>query len=202
MTREQPHRTHRRGPTPGGAPAARPPRRRTGAGPACLRRLPGVPTPPYVLELRRSYGQGPLLLPGVCAVVVREDLEPGGSHLLLTRRSDTGRWALPAGIVEPGEQPAGTIERELVEETCVVARAERLAWVVAEDEITYPNGDRCRFITSVFRCRYLSGTAAVGDEESTEVGWFAVDALPELDAVQQARIAAALSDEERCRFER
>lgn len=161
-----------------------------------------MPTPPYVLDLRRAYGQGPLLLPGVCAVVVRDDLEPGRPHLLLTRRSDTGRWALPAGIVEPGEQPATTVERELLEETCVVARAERLSWVVADPELTYPNGDRCRFITSVFRCRYLSGEARVGDEESTEVWWFPVDDLPGLDAVQQARLRHGLSDEERCHFER
>jgi 8-oxo-dGTP diphosphatase len=161
-----------------------------------------VPTPPYVLALRRSYGQGPLLLPGVCAVVVRDDLEPGRSHLLLARRADTGRWALPAGIVEPGEQPAVTAERELLEETRVVARAERLSWVVADPELTYPNGDRCQFITSVFRCRYLSGEAGVGDEESTAVAWFPVDDLPAMDPLQLARLDHALSTDERCRFER
>ena len=160
-----------------------------------------MPTPPYILDLRRRYGQGLLLLPGVCAVVVRADLEQGREHLLLTRRSDTGRWALPAGIVEPGEQPAATIERELVEETRVVARAERLAWAVADPELTYPNGDRCQFLTLVFRCRYLSGEALVGDEESTAVGWFPLDALPELDPVQLARIGHALSAGERCAFE-
>lgn len=161
-----------------------------------------MPTPPYVLDLRRSYGQGPLLLPGVCAVVVRDGLEPGPPHLLLTRRTDTGRWALPAGIVEPGEQPATAIERELLEETCVVAEAVRLSWMVAEPELTYPNGDRCQFITSVFRCRYVSGEARVGDEESTEVSWFAADDLPEMDPVQLARLRHGLSTDERCSFER
>lgn len=161
-----------------------------------------MPTPPYIVDLRRSYGQGLLLLPGVCAVVLREDLEPGRPQLLLTRRTDTGRWALPAGIVEAGEQPATTIERELLEETCVVARADRLSWVVADPELTYPNGDRCQFITSVFRCRYVSGDARVGDEESTEVGWFATGALPQMDLIQQARLQHALSTDERCRFER
>ena len=160
-----------------------------------------MPTPPYVLDLRGRYGQGLLLLPGVCAVVVRGDLEQDREHLLLNRRSDTGRWALPAGIVEPGEQPAATIERELVEETCVVARAEQLAWAVADPALTYPNGDRCQFITLVFRCRYLSGEALVGDEESTEVNWFPLDALPDLDPVQLARIGHALSGDERCAFE-
>lgn len=161
-----------------------------------------MPTPDYVLELRRGHGHGPLLLPGVCGVVVRDDLEPGRRHLLLTRRSDTGAWALPAGIVEPGEQPATALERELLEETCVVAVAERLAWLVADPEVVYPNGDRCLYLTSVFRCRYVSGEAGVGDEESTEVRWADLDALPPLDARQHQRIAAALEETARTRFER
>lgn len=161
-----------------------------------------MPTPAYILDLRRGHGQGLLLLPGVCGVVVRDDLGPGRRHLLLVRRSDTGAWALPAGIVEPGEQPATTIERELLEETCVIAEPERLAWVVADPELVYPNGDRCQFITSVFRCRYVSGEARVGDEESTEVSWFDVEALPELDELQLLRIGSALADDRRTRFER
>ena len=160
-----------------------------------------MPTPAYILELRRGHGQGLLLLPAVCGVVVREDLEAGRRHLLLGRRSDTGAWALPAGIVEPGEQPATTLVRELAEETCVVATPERLAWVVADPELVYPNGDRCQFLTSVFRCHYVSGEARVGDEESTEVGWFDVESLPELDERQRLRIRHALADDERTRFE-
>ena len=160
-----------------------------------------MPTPAYILELRRGHGHGLLLLPGVCGVVVREDLEPGRRHLLLVRRSDTGAWALPAGIVEPGEQPASTLVRELAEETCVVAEPERLAWVVADPELVYPNGDRCQFVTTVFRCGYVSGEARVGDEESTEVGWFDVESLPELDERQRLRIRHGLDDDERTRFE-
>ncbi|GAA1837277.1 NUDIX domain-containing protein [Microlunatus capsulatus] len=161
-----------------------------------------MPTPAYILELRRSLGHGLLLLPGVCGVVVRDDLEPGRRHLLLVRRSDDGTWSLPAGIVEPGEQPATTVERELLEETRVVAVAERLAWVVADPPLEYPNGDRCQYLTSVFRCRYVSGEAGVGDEESTEVRWADLDALPPMDARQHQRIAAALEETARTRFER
>ena len=159
-----------------------------------------MPTPPYILDLRRVYGTGLLLLPGVVAVLVRDDLEPGRSHLLLVRRSDSGAWSLPAGIVEPGEQPAVTLVRELFEETCVVARAERLAWLGADPEQTYPNGDRCQFITMVFRCGYVSGEARVGDDESTDVRWFPTDALPELDERQRQRLVHGLSAEERCAF--
>ena len=162
-----------------------------------------MPTPDYVVALRQSYGHGRLLLPGVSAVVVRDDLEPSGSpHLLLGRRSDTGRWSLPAGIVEPGEQPATTMLRELMEETRVVARVDRLALLRTDPDITYANGDVCQYVSLTFRCTYLSGDARVGDEESTEVGWFPLDDLPaELDEQQLSRIEAALPLDGPCQFE-
>ena len=161
-----------------------------------------MPTPSYILDIRRSYGQGRLLLPGVSAVVVRDDLEPGNSHILLLRRSDTGRWSLPAGIVEPDEQPATTIVRELFEETRVKARADRLALLTTDPELTYPNGDRCQYISMTFRCSYLAGKAQVGDEESIEVTWFRTDQLPdELPALLRRRIDTALADREACVFD-
>jgi 8-oxo-dGTP pyrophosphatase MutT (NUDIX family) len=161
-----------------------------------------VPTPEYIAAIRRVYGQGRLLLPGVSAVVIRDDLEPGRVHLLLTRRSDTGRWSLPAGIVEPFEQPAASMLRELEEETRITAEVERLALLRTDPDVVYPNGDRCQFIAMCFRCRYVSGEAQVGDEESTEVAWFAADDLPdELTDIQQRRIRCALEDRNDCVFD-
>lgn len=162
-----------------------------------------MPTPAYVLDLRRSIGSRRLLLTGVCAVVVRADLDPQGRpHILLVKRTDNGRWSLPAGILEPDEQPAATIVRELIEETRVVARAERLALVTNDPDLRYPNGDVCQFLSLTFRCRYLGGDAEVGDEESTEVGWFAVEDLPsELDELQRRRISCALHEYGECVFD-
>ena len=114
-----------------------------------------MPTPDYVAAIRRAYGQGRLLLPGVSAVVVRTDLVPGSVHLLLTRRSDTGRWSLPSGIVEPFEQPAATMLRELYEETRVIAHVERLALLTTDPDVVYPNGDKCQFVAMCFRCQYV-----------------------------------------------
>ena len=45
-----------------------------------------------------------------------------------------------------------------------------------------------------FRCAYVGGEAAVGDEESTDVGWYPLDALPELSETDLQRIAAALPE--------
>lgn len=158
-------------------------------------------TPGYIAEIRARYGQGRLLLPGVSAVVVRDDLDPPGPHILLTKRTDTGRWSLPAGIVEPFEQPAAAMLRELVEETRVVARADRLALLVTDPDLVYPNGDRCQFISMCFRCSYVSGEAVVGDDESTEVGWFDAADLPPLSDRNLRRIAVALTDQAACVFE-
>jgi 8-oxo-dGTP diphosphatase len=161
-----------------------------------------VPTPDYIAAIRRVYGQGRLLLPGVSAVVLRTDLEPGREHILLTRRSDTGRWSLPAGIVEPFEQPAAAILRELLEETRITADVERLALLRTDPDVVYPNGDRCQFVAMCFRCRYVSGEAQVGDEESTEVAWFPADDLPdELTDIQVRRIRCALEDRDACVFD-
>jgi 8-oxo-dGTP diphosphatase len=161
-----------------------------------------VPTPDYIAAIRRVYGQGRLLLPGVSAVVLRTDLELDRVHILLTQRSDTGRWSLPAGIVEPFEQPAAAILRELLEETRITADVERLALLRTDPDVVYPNGDRCQFVAMCFRCRYVSGEAQVGDEESTEVAWFPADELPdELTDIQVRRIRCALEDWDACVFD-
>ena len=162
-----------------------------------------MPTPDYIATIRRVYGPGRLLLPGVSTVVVRNDLEPGQIHLLLTRRTDTGRWSLPAGIVEPSEQPAAAALRELLEETRITAHVERLALLTTDPDVVYPNGDTCQFVSMCFRCRYVSGEAQVGDEESTEVSWFAASELPEdLGNIQIRRIRCALEDRADCVFDR
>jgi 8-oxo-dGTP pyrophosphatase MutT (NUDIX family) len=152
-----------------------------------------VPTPDYISRLRDKIGNDLLLLPGVSGVVV--DGEPGAERVLLGRRSDNGRWASPAGIVEPGEHPAACIVREIAEEVSIEAVVDRLVLVTTSPPVTYPNGDRCQFVSTVFRCSWVSGEPAVGDEESTDVRWFDVTDLPDLSDQERRRIALALPRE-------
>lgn len=149
-----------------------------------------MPTPAYISRLRDKIGNDLLLLPGVSGVVV--DGEPGAERVLLGRRSDNGHWASPAGIVEPGEHPATCIVREIAEEVSVEAVVDRLVLVTTGPPITYPNGDRCQFVTTVFRCSWISGAPAIGDDESTDVGWFDVSDLPNLSEQESRRISLAL----------
>jgi ADP-ribose pyrophosphatase YjhB (NUDIX family) len=147
-----------------------------------------VPTPDFVLRLRERIGHDPLWLVGTTAVVV------DGDRLLLVKRADSGEWTPVAGIVEPGEHTADAAEREVLEEACVVARVERLASVSVTQEYEYPNGDRTRYTDHTYRLRYVSGEASVGDDESVDVGWFPIDALPPMPERYLGRIRRALAD--------
>lgn len=137
---------------------------------------------PYIARLREHVGHDLLLLPGASAVV-RDD----AGRILLMRRSDNGQWSLPAGMIDPGEQPADAAVREVFEETGVVAEIERLGGV-AMHAAEYPNGDRCEYLAVWFRCRAVGGAARADGEESLDVGWFAPDDLPEVSELVKLRI--------------
>ena len=130
--------------------------------------------PEFVLRLRERIGQELLWLPGATGVVLDED------RVLLVERADNGWWTLPGGIIDPGEEPADAAVREVWEETGVEVVAERLVSVQVQDPYTYANGDQAQFLDLTFRCRPVGGAARVNDEESTAVGWFDLDDLPEL----------------------
>ena len=142
--------------------------------------------PDFILRLREQVGHDLLWLPGVTAVVLRDDTE-----VLLVKRADNGQWAPVSGIVDPGEHPVDCATREVFEETAVEAEVEALARVTVTAPIVYPNGDRTQYLDHTFKCRFLGGEARVADDESTAVGWFPLDALPEMTAELRDRIMTA-----------
>lgn len=141
-------------------------------------------TPQFVINLRAKVGTDELWLPGVTAVVIR-DVPPGSPFhvvpdVLLVKRSDTGEWTPPTGICDPGEQPHVSAAREVLEETGLEISVEAVLGVGAVGPVTYPNGDKCRFMDTAMRCVVAghSDTPTVADEENTEVGWFPISNMP------------------------
>lgn len=114
-------------------------------------------------------------LPGITGVVLNDDRQ-----VLLVRRTDNGRWTLITGMLEPGEEPAAGTLREVEEETGVRAEIEHLIHVGSHGPVTFPNQDQCSFLNVAFSCRYVSGSARVNDDESSDAGWFGLDRLPPL----------------------
>ncbi|MFI0926476.1 NUDIX hydrolase [Streptomyces sp. NPDC021012] len=148
-------------------------------------------TPDFIRELRETAGHQLLFLPGVSAVVLDDR-----GRVLLGKRADNGLWAIVGGIVDPGEQPADAVVREVHEETAVRCVPERIVLVeTLRKPVVYPNGDICQYMDVTFRCRTVGGEARVNDDESTEVGWFEVDELPEMKRFSYLRIEKALADE-------
>jgi ADP-ribose pyrophosphatase YjhB (NUDIX family) len=132
-----------------------------------------MPIPQFILDLRARVGHDALWLPAVTAVVLDD-----GGRVLLVRRTDNDLWTLVTGCLDPGEQPAVGAVREVVEETAVIAVAERLLSVSAIPLTVYGNGDQARYLDVTFRCRAVSDAARVNDDESVDVGWFRLDELP------------------------
>ncbi len=114
--------------------------------------------------------------PGVAGVV----RDPRGRVLLHRRRVGEG-WAPPSGAVEPGEDVVTALRRELREETGLEVEVVRLVALYsnpAHQVVTYPDGRRVHFVTSLFDCKMVAG-ALRGSDEGYEWEWFSPRALPE-----------------------
>lgn len=105
-------------------------------------------------------------------------VDPEGRVLLVLRRWDpfTGRWALPGGYVEPGEDSRTAAARELAEETGVRVRADELVLIGTYDA---PGRDpRGPVSTDAYLTRVPAGTEAVAADDAAAVRWVApADAL-------------------------
>lgn len=145
-----------------------------------------MPIPDFIVRLRQQIGHDLLWLPGATAIVLKAD------EVLLVRRSDNGKWTPVTGIVDPGEHPADTAMREVLEETGITCAVDALVWVNVTERTVHVNGDHAQYLDHTFRCRYLGGVAHVADDESSDVGWFPVDDLPVMAPVFEERIRRAL----------
>jgi 8-oxo-dGTP diphosphatase len=155
-----------------------------------------VPISDYLRGLREKIGHDLVLMPGAVAVVQNELGE-----ILLHRRSDTGAWELPGGAIDPGEEPAEAVIREVLEETGIRVSADRLVGIYTEQPLTYPNGDVVSYIIMLFACHPTGETPQATDDETLEVRYFSPNALPTtLSQWHHPYIEHTLENRSRARF--
>jgi 8-oxo-dGTP pyrophosphatase MutT (NUDIX family) len=150
---------------------------------------------PYIAKLREKVGNDLLLLPSVSAIVLDER-----GRVLLQRSSDDRKWYTIGGAMEPGEEPAAAVVREVMEETGLVVEPVRVTSVQSSPVVVYPNGHRTQYVATTFLCRVIGGTLGVNDDESLELRYFAIGKLPELRADQRERVMRAVEGKEGAYF--
>ncbi len=103
-----------------------------------------------------------------------------GDRLLLVRRGrepGRGLWSVPGGRVEPGEALAEAVERELVEETGVVATCGPLLGVAERRD-----GDH-HFVILDYLVEVAGPAPPVPGTDADEAAWVALGAVRELPLV-------------------
>jgi ADP-ribose pyrophosphatase YjhB (NUDIX family) len=100
--------------------------------------------------------------------------DASGRLLLVRRANDPGRglWSLPGGRVEPGEDDAAALIREMAEETGLVVQPGALVGRVR----------RGRYVIADYRCRVVGGTLVAGDD-ALDARWCDAAALRRLPLV-------------------
>jgi ADP-ribose pyrophosphatase YjhB (NUDIX family) len=114
-------------------------------------------------------------------------------RILLIRRADNGKWAMPGGALEVGETPAEGVVREALEETGVRCRAVALVGVF--DSRLCGTLSRHHLYHFTFLCEPLPDEAVDEPSHAVEVldvSWFPEDELPEdIDPGHVTRIPEA-----------
>jgi len=145
----------------------------------------------HALERRQVYGALRPVCPS-CGrvhfidpkVAVGVMIEDAGRLLLIKRGNDPeqGKWSMPAGFVDAGEDPAQAAAREALEETGLQVRVTGLVDVYARVRVT-DGAD----ILIVYQAQVTGGKMSPGDD-AAEVRYFGPDErLPELafDSTEQ-----------------
>lgn len=102
-------------------------------------------------------------------------------RILLVREISDGGWTMPGGWADVNQSAAECVVREVAEESGFIARATKLAAVYDYRLAGHPQRQLDSIYKFFFLCE-ITGGSATPSEETSEVAWFALDALPPLSA--------------------
>ena len=130
----------------------------------------------YIEELRGLVGHRPLLLTGVGVGVFNHVGE------ILLQKNFEEKWGIPGGFMELGESTEETGRREVFEETGIqVGQLELVTTISGEHTFTkLKNNDEYYSVTIIYvSTDIIGGTLKADGFETTEVGFFGINELPE-----------------------
>jgi 8-oxo-dGTP diphosphatase len=130
----------------------------------------------------REYPEHPLV--GVGGLI-----SDSGKVLLIKRRFDPnkGRWALPGGLLEVGEDPEDAAKREVWEEVGLKVNIQGQAQV-ANEVIKDEQGKVMYHFILIDYLMKPVGKEVRLNEESEEYGWFEPSAVEHLNATNNTKL--------------
>lgn len=130
----------------------------------------------YVRTMRKLIGHETLFTVG-CGTII----ENSNGQILLQRRTDTGAWGVPGGVMELGETFHETMLREVEEETNLVCRNMKLFGIYSGPAgyAEYPNGEKVYSIQIIFLVDDYSGELKREGMESMDHRFFSKEELPQ-----------------------
>jgi len=101
--------------------------------------------------------------------------------VLLTQRTDNGRWCLPGGGMEAGESAAEACEREVWEETGLKVGVKRLIGVYSNPNqlVVYPDGNKVFMVVLSFEAQIIAGQPRLSNE-TTAFGYFSLKEMEDM----------------------
>jgi len=105
--------------------------------------------------------------------------------ILLTKRTDNGRWCLPGGGMDPGESIEEACVREAYEETGLHVKVTRLVGVYTTPDLVveYADGNVIQPVALSFEATVTGGEMGLSDE-TIDVGYFSVEEMGSLDLME------------------
>jgi 8-oxo-dGTP diphosphatase len=142
---------------------------------APIHATPGQYPEPIWKSIRAKTGPAPLVLPGASALIHDER-----GRILMVRRTDNGRWWLPGGLMELGENLAATAIREVREEAGLDVEPVRLAGIFSGHRAQISGPDQLFPLSTWFECRTRGGICKPDHIEVEDTKFFSPDRLPEM----------------------
>ncbi|MBN1473439.1 MAG: NUDIX hydrolase [Syntrophaceae bacterium] len=130
-----------------------------------------------------SYPLKPIV--GVGTIVQKD-----GKILLVKRgvEPSLGLWAIPGGTLKLGETMRECAERELLEETGIIAKAEDCVYVFDFIEHDARGKIKFHFVVIDFAAKYMSGEPK-GADDALEARWVAPEELSKLPVAKNTLAA-------------
>lgn len=152
----------------------------------------------YMKALRELVGRDRIIIAGAGAIIFDDH-----RRVLLGLRGDNQLWGLPAGQMELGESPAGTVIRETHEEVGLRIRPTQLVGVFSGTDAfhTYPDGNQVQIARTLFRAEVIGGKLKPDGYETLEAQWFDVDDLPPMVPRHLRALEIALAHPEGGQFD-